>query len=215
MRYLYLLSLIDADLERLGMARKLLLTFQTPKRRTIEKVVRLRTSVPGSRTKVISAPALRTKKQRTLRRGRDQVQVLAPVDQEMRVSTFAPEPSNETSSPVAVRASSELEETISPESVGADTVFREQGAPYEKADPPSPQRKLTLRPLPARRRSTPPQTALNTPAPARPVFVTAEQIRREQVQKQTGLEAERVGFNLAAVPLTAELLTQRWISELR
>lgn len=216
MQYAYLLSLIDADLERLRMARQLLLTSQTLKQRPGTKAVRLGTRVPRLSPEVISDLPLGDKKQRSPRRSRDKAQVFAPVDQGPDVSTPAAEPSNDGSNPVTSTVSPAAEETISPQKLWEQTPSSgEQSAPDEKADPPSPQSKRTLRPLLTRRRSAPPQTALNTPAPARPVFVTAEQIRREHSRKQTELDPEGAEFNSAPVPLTAELLTQRWISELR
>lgn len=71
------------------------------------------------------------------------------------------------------------------------------------------------------RRKTPPvrkpaiepvATALGGVVPAAPVFVSAEQIRQTQAQKQQAETPDESAFNeKTADPLTAEMLMQKWL----
>jgi hypothetical protein len=77
---------------------------------------------------------------------------------------------------------------------------------------------LTVRP--SRKRQTmrkPPiasvSTALSGLVPAGPVFIPAAQIRHERSLKQQVSAMERELLGPAAVPLTVELLSQRWIQD--
>ena len=214
MRYAYLLSLINADLERLRMARQLLTTSQTLPRRLGIKAVRSEARSPRQKTEVVSSVFVGAERQHSSRLRYDKATGFAPVDQGMTVSIRASESSNDVSSSVAVSVFSAIEEMISREEVREQTPPPEvQSPPGENAGLPLPQSKLTISgSKPVRRSLALSRTALNHPAPARPVFIPAEQIREEQLRKQGEHGLKRLGANLAAgVPLTAEVLTQRWI----
>lgn len=215
MRYAYLLSLIDADLERLRMARQLLTTSQILPRRPGTKTMRRKTRAPRRKTEVVSAVSLgAAKEQSSTRRHKKTTIVFALVGQEMTVRIPASEASNELLSVVSVSVSSAMEKTISRQEVGGQILSSEaQSSPSANTRLPLPQSELTmLGSKPVRQPLVLSRTALNNPVPARPVFIPAEQIRQEQLRKQGKRRLERIGLQLGAgVPLTAELLTQRWI----
>ena len=216
MRYAYLLSLIDADLERLRMARQLLLTSATLQQRPGKKTVRLTTPVTGQRTGAISALPLGAKKQHPSRPRRDKARVFVPVYQGIPVRSPVSEASHHASSVVAGSVSSS-EETIfrqelreqAPCSGGQSNSDEKAGLPLQ------PRKLMTFRPPPVARTPALPRTALSNPALVRPVFIPAEQVRQEQLQKQGGRDLDGTGSNFTAgIPLTAELLTKRWIQDL-
>jgi hypothetical protein len=216
MQYAYILSLIDADLERLRMARQLLMASQTLSRKPVNKVVRssVRTTkrLPEKRNGGVAAVVSGVKKQQPAK-GRSKADMLAPEDHETTILTLDfGSPKDVPGFGAAVGPT--VEQTIFQEEGQHRTpTAEEQTALGERAGTLLLQRKLEIRRLtPAKQPLALPRTALNNPAPARPVFIPAEQIRQEHMRKQEELKVETAGFSMAAaVPLTAELLTQRWI----
>lgn len=212
MQYAYILSLIDADLERLRMARQLLIASQTLVQNAAAERVRPSTRVPGHRKDLIPPLSPDFRKQRPAKHHQDKAEGSAPIAESAAVIAPYIAPPVEPLSPIAAGSSSDLAETLSQLEVRERTSSEvEQIRESERRSKPRPQESLTTRRLTPQRPVAVPRTALNSPAPGQPVFIPAEQIRQEQQRRQD--EMQRSGVDSSAnVPLTAELLAQRWIA---
>lgn len=215
MQYVHILALIDAELERLKEVRLLLTTLDTPLKGTQK-----RASNPPVRSKTLrtaekqkpTAPALQIDKHEVSQRKKT-----APA---MRLKKPA------LSNPSAARLAKAPPSAVSESALALDDQIRqeqpqgqrapvvEESAFSQMATIPPVARVRTRR----KRRAlsklsvTPLATPLGGPVPTEPIFIPAELIHPKQSRNRQESVTERGAAGPpAAVPLTAELLTQRWI----
>ncbi len=216
MDYAHIVALIDADLDRLSQVRQLLISsgLLSPetKHRGSARPSQVESNARNERGRVAPVPGSRPRRQSRIgpaaetTRPIPQEQILvnvaaAPVD----VKTFDRLPSYSGSIPDGQLVYEEVRE---------HRTELEQEASYQKAIGPGVEtghkrvrRARLSKPGPAASSS-----ALRGRLPVGPVFIPAQQIRLEQSQKQQSLALEHNSFGpQATVPLTAELLTQRWM----
>jgi hypothetical protein len=211
MEYPHILNLIDDYLDRLTGARGVLLAADTAAESAQQFTTQPATSgkAPGRRARgkqtalaLDAAPPqepaakLKTKKPASMRRPK--AQDFAPTLPFTQDELF-------------------LQETSAAEPHEERVEVEEQGPPEVVASAPSAIRVRAPRQPSARRNATTAATAraLGGLVSAAPVFIRAEQIRQEQAEKvpKSGTKADGSG-SAAVPPLTAEMLTQRWLQGL-
>jgi hypothetical protein len=215
MQYAHILALIDAELERLKEVRLLLATFDTPPKRTQKRApnpsVCSKTLRTAERQKP-TAPTLQIDKHEAFRRKKTTpvTQLKKPAVSNAVGARFA------KAAPFAASESAlGLDDQIRQEQPqGERTPVLEETAISQMATIPPVVRVRTLR----KRRAlsklsvTPLATPLGGPVPTEPIFIPADLLRQKQSRSQQESVTEHGASGPpAVVPLTAELLTQRWI----
>jgi hypothetical protein len=215
MRYAHILSLIDADLERLKKARILLTTPDTPPKGTQKRApnppVRSKTLSAAERQKP-AAPALQIDVHEVSQsnKARPSIRLKKPAVSNPGAAPLAKAPAPAASESVLV-----LDDQIRQEQpqgqraqvVGESAVGQIAAIPLAaRVQPQRKRRALSKPPV------TPPATPLGGVVPTGPIFIPAEQIRQKQSQSRQEPEMEGGSSGPpATVPLTAELLKLRWI----
>ena len=218
MQYARIVSLIDAELERLTKVRQLLNYSLAPLKAAQNKT--LRTSVSEEAAKLlamaIAEPVKEPKATRQKRAAKAVPQLTLGLE---------PEPVQESFS---VAGSAHPSEVMQPAAPSATHLVTAADAPAPSAiSQPEPQliRRIRrgvrgLRPStpkaaaksPAKAPAEATATALGGMVPAGPVFVPAEQIRLAQAQREQAQATEQKAEDrAAAAPLTAEMLAQKWL----
>jgi hypothetical protein len=204
MQYVHILALIDADLERLKKVRLLLTTLDTPPKGTQK-----RARYPPVRSKT-----LRTEHEVSQRKNaRPAMRLKKPAVSNLGAASLAKAPA-----PAASESALVLDDQIRQEHPqGQRAQVVEESAFGQIAPSPLVARVQTQR----KRRAlsklsvTPLATPLGGLVPTGPIFIPADQIRQKQSQSRQESVMERGASGPSAiVPLTAELLTQRWIRSL-
>ncbi|WP_213806303.1 hypothetical protein [Granulicella sp. dw_53] len=230
MAYLHILALIDADLERLREARLLLTAAAPAAKRTEEKVQNLLFS-----SKVLKTPTKRI----SVAPPRQAVESKVPQKRPLRDPKRKKSASTKLDSARLKKIARSVSLTLpfdlplppisTTESIPAldqeihrDQPLEQQALPPVEdiigtaIDAPV---AVRLRKVPKKRRSTldqPPVASVSSPlggfVPNRPIYIPADQVRRDRPKgrEESGIQRERSG-QPAPLPLTAELLTQRWI----
>jgi hypothetical protein len=219
MQYAHILNLIDTYLNRLTEAREVLLSLATPCDRARNpatawpiRMKKLRAPGKDKQAKLaleITAPerTQETAPPRTQAVARKRVAVLSPVPPRISKPTFVqdelflPEQEQRTHENVVVEVLAEKEPKLL--------------SPTESR--PAVVKTVTRRKVTTRSKSSGPAVprALGGMVSAAPVFIPAAQIRQERSQKMQESDAKfDSSESSAAVPLTAELLTQRWVQGL-
>src|SRR5216683_2823678 len=215
MQYVHILALIDADLERLKKVRLLLTTLDTPPKGTQKRApnppVRSRTLRTAERQKP-AAPALQLDEHEVSQRkkARPAMRLKKPAVSNLGVARLAKAPA-----PAASESALVLDDQIRQEQPqGQRAQVVEESAFGQIAAIPLVARVQTQR----KRRAlsklslTPLATPLGGLVPTGPIFIPAGLIRQKQSQSRQESVMERGASGPPAiVPLTAELLTQRWI----
>jgi hypothetical protein len=215
MQYVHILALIDAELERLKEVRLLLSTLDTPPKGTQKRApnppVRSKTLRTAERQKP-TTPALQIDKHEVSQRKKTTpaMRLKKPAVSNPTAALFA------KASPTAVSESAlVLDDQIRQEQPqGQRAPAVEESVRSQMATIPSVARVRTHRKRQARRKLSvmPLATPLGGPVPTEPIFISAELIRQKQSRSRQESVMERgAGGPPAVVPLTAELLTQRWI----
>lgn len=218
MQYVHILALIDADLERLKKVRLLLTTLDTPPKGTQKRArnppVRSKTLRIAERQKP-AAPALQIDEHEVSQRenARPAMRLKKPAVSNLGAASLAKAPA-----PAASESALVLDDQIRrehPQGQRAQVV--EESAFGQIAPIPLVARVQTQR----KRRAlsklsvTPLATPLGGLVPTGPIFIPAELIRQKQSQSRQESVMERGASGPSAiVPLTAELLTRRWIRSL-
>jgi hypothetical protein len=218
MEYPQILNLIDDYLDRLTEARALLLdrddppisaekraakptaARNAPRRSAVrEKQAALALEMPVA-TDVTAASKTRATTERQSNRRMKKAQDSAPSLPFVQDELFLPQPQ-----------STQPQEEIVEEVVEV----REQEALHEVVVPTVVKVRAQQRPSGRSKRRTVAARALGGQVSAAPVFIPAAKIRQELAQKvpQSGTDGEKAG-SPAEVPLTAEMLTQRWVQGL-
>ena len=216
MEYVHIIALIDADLERLKKVRLLLTTLDTPPKGTQKRArnppVRSKTLRTAERRKP-AAPALQIDEHEVSQRknARPAMRLKKPVVSNLGAASLAKAPA-----PAASESALVLDDQIRqapPQEQRAAQVVEEsafsQLAPIPLVARVQTQRKRLALSKPS---FTPPAMPLGGLVPIGPIFIPAELIRQKQSQSRQESVLERdVSGPSAIVPLTAELLTRRWI----
>jgi hypothetical protein len=219
MQYTHILNLIDTYLNRLTEAREVLLSLATPSDRARNaatagpiRMKKLRASgkdkqaklaleiTPSERTQATAPP-------RTQAVARKRVAVRSPVDPRISKPTFV---QDELFLP-------EQEPRVHENVVAEVLAEKELKLLSLTESKPAVAKIVTLRKVTTRSTPSGPAVprALGGMVSAAPVFIPAAQIRQERSQKWQELAAKvDSSESSAAVPLTAELLTQRWVQGL-
>jgi hypothetical protein len=210
MQYVHILALIDAELERLKEVRLLLTTLDAP-----PKGSQKRTPIPPVRSKTLrmaerrkpTAPALQIDKREV-----SQPQKTTPATRLKKpaVSDSGAARLAKVPPPAASESALVLDDKIRQ----GRAPMVEEGALSQMAPIASVVRVRTHRKRRALSKLSvmPLATPLGGPVPTEPIFIPAELIRQKQSRSRQESVTERgAGGPPAAVPLTAELLTQRWI----
>ena len=219
MQYAHILALIDADLERLKKVRLLLTTLDTPPKETQKRArnppVRAKTLRTAERQKP-AAPALQIDDRGVSQRknARPAMKLKKPVVGNLGAASLAKAPA-----PAASKSALILDDQIRQEHPQGQRAAQvvEESAFGQLAPIPLVARVPTQR----KRRAvsklsvTPLATPLGGLVPTGPIFIPADQIRQKQSQSRQESVMERGASSPSAiVPLTAELLTRRWIRSL-
>jgi hypothetical protein len=211
MEYPHILNLIDDYLDRLTGARGVLLAADS-------------TAVSAQQYK--TQPATTGKASGRRARGKQTILALAPAppqESAAKLKTKKPirmrRPEAQEFAPTLPFAQDELflQETTTAEPHEERVEVEEQGSPQVVVSAPTAIKVRAPRQPSARRNATTAATAraLGGLVSAAPVFIRAEQIRQEQAEKvpKSGTKADGSG-SAVAPPLTAEMLTQRWLQGL-
>jgi len=219
MQYVHILALIDAELERLKKVRLLLTTLDTPPKGTQKRArnppVRSKTLRTAERQKP-AAPAFQIDEHEVSQRknARPAVRSKKPAVSNLGLASLAKAPA-----PAASESALVLNDQIRqeyPQGQRAAQVVEEsafgQLAPIPLvARVPTKRKRRALSKLSV----TPLATPLGGLVPTGPIFIPADQIRQKQSQSRQESVMERGASSPSAiVPLTAELLTRRWIRSL-
>jgi hypothetical protein len=215
MQYFHILALIDAELERLKEVRLLLTTLDTPLKGTQKRApnppVRSKTLRTAEKQKP-TAPALQIDQHEVSHRKKTApaMRLKEPALSNRSAARFAKAP------PPAVSESAlALDDQIRQEQPqGRRAPVVEESAFSQMAIIPPVARARTRRKRWALSKLsvTPLATPLGGPVPTEPIFIPAELIHPKQSRNRQESVTERgVAGPPAVVPLTAELLTQRWI----
>jgi hypothetical protein len=216
MQYVHILALIDADLERLKKVRLLLTTLDTPQKGTQERArnppVRSKTLRTAERQKP-AASALQIDEHEVSQRknARPAMKLKKPAVSNLGAASLVKAPA-----PTASESALVLDDQIRqehPQRQRAPQVVEEsafgQLAPIPRVAKGQTQRKRRAL---SKLSVTPLATPLGGPVPTGPIFIPAELIRQKQSQSRQESVMERGASGPSAiVPLTAELLTRRWI----
>jgi hypothetical protein len=219
MQYTYILSLIDAHLDRLTKAREILATLDTSQETTPQPVPR-----PAADSKALRTPGGRSSS--ALETGSHAISPRKKAAPATMVQK--PSASNRASAPLA-----KVSETAALESApvaDAQNRLDEDQRQETRKTTKSPIRETAtshlVDKLPTKRKrlapnkpsSTPLARALGGPVPAAPIFIPAGQVSQEfqersQRHPEPGAEGSLSG-SAAPVTLTAELLARRWVQGL-
>jgi hypothetical protein len=205
MQYVHILNLIDAYLDRLTEARRVLLTLDGPSKRTQQR----RSQTPAA-TKTLKAAG----------REKPAAPMLEVRPPRRKKATPATIP-KQTESKLALVSSVKTPDAIPEASLVVGLLLaetRQSGTEQKPLEPIANIRRVkavTRRERTTRRKAidTPLTRALGGTVSTAPVFIPAAQIRQERIEAET----KRVDPGASAadvVPLTAELLTQRWVQGL-
>lgn len=185
MNHNHIVAMIDACLERLHAARRLL---SNQKQSSVVDELLQSTDARMAPAKKKARPAIRNKKKQ-----RD----------ELTPELFAPNPATGNPAPQIFTPAAEVRAVPTVEVVPKQIIVaapRKRSMARSMARPPTP-------PAPHRKAAIP-QSALVGHVPSGPVFIPAAQIPQERAKSRI----ENASTNLPeAAPLTAELLAQRWI----
>jgi hypothetical protein len=217
MRYAHILALIDADLERLKRARLLLTTPDTPPKGTQKRApnppVRSKTLRTAERQKPAApalkpaAPALKIDEhevaQRKKARPVKRLKKSAVSDLGAARRAKAPAPAASESARVLVDQIRQEPPQGQRAQVAEESAFGPIAAVPLGARVQTQRKRRTLSKLSVMPSATP----LGGVVPTGPIFIPAELIPQKQSQSRQESVMERG----ASIPLTAELLTQRWI----
>ena len=216
MQYVHILALIDADLERLKKVRQLLTTLNTPPKGTQKRArnppVRSKTLRTAERQKP-AAPALQIDEHEVSQRKKatPAMRLKKPAVSNLGAASLAKAPA-----PAASESALVLDDQIRqehPQGQRAALVVEESAfgriAPIPLVARVQRERKRRALSKPS---ATPLATPLGGVVPTGPIFIPADQIRQKQSQSRQESVMERGASGPSAiVPLTAELLTRRWI----
>ncbi len=218
MQYAHILALIDADLERLKKARLVLTTLETPPKGTqkrapnppvrskaLRTAVRQRPAAPA--LQIVEHEVSQRKKTRPIRRLKKPA---VSIPGAARLAS-APEPA-------ALESALVLDDQIRQEQpqgqraqVGDESAFGQIATTPVVVRVQKQRKRRTL----SKPSVTPLATPLGGVVPTGPIFIPAELIRQKRSQSRQESVMERSASGPpATVPLTAELLTQRWIQGL-
>jgi len=210
MQYVHILSLIDTYLDRLKEARQVLLALDDS---------------PSRARKLAGPPPIRMKKLKTPGSERQGVLGLELTPPKRKRTTEPTKIKAAATKRVAVRAtipprSSEpdfVQDELFPEAQAAQPAQHAEQEQNEKQLDQAVGQPVATKIVPAQRSRTrtktakaPVERALGGTVSAAPVFIPAARIRQERSEKT---QADSVASSTAA-PLTAELLTQRWVQGL-
>jgi hypothetical protein len=220
MQYVHIIALIDAYLERLTQARLLLTTLDP----SLERDLLMATPPPArprkqradvrdnSRTPVLRsgergiAPRQKTKPSVPEKPAKKTAKKTKTVVHSENASVPIPsEPALVPNKPVGQEQ---------PRGYGAGALIEEQSALTQRATAPrlNKARSSGKRPAPSKPPVAQGTMALGGLVPAGPIFIPAKQIRDEQSLRQRESHVVRDVFSPpTAVPLTVELLSQRWL----
>jgi hypothetical protein len=214
MQYAHILTLIDADLERLKKARILLTTPDSPPKGTQKRApnppFRSKTLSTAARQKP-AAPALQIDEHEVSQRkkARPAIRWKKPAASKLGAARLAKAPA-----PAASESALVLDDRIrqeQPQGQRAQVVEEGVFGPATVPLGAGVQIRRKKR-APSKSSVTPPATPLGGIVPTGPIFIPAELIRQKQSQSRQESVMERGASGPPAiVPLTAELLTQRWI----
>jgi hypothetical protein len=217
MQNVHILALIDADLERLKKVRLLLTTLDTPpkgtQKRTRNPPVRSKTLRTAERQKP-AAPALQIDEHEVSQRknARPALRLKKPAVSNLGAASLAKAPA-----PAASESALVLDDQIRQEHPQGQRAAHvvEESAFGQLAPIPRVARAQTQRKRLSKLSVTPLATPLGGLVPTGPIFIPADQIRQKQSQSRQESVMERGASGPSAiVPLTAELLTRRWIRSL-
>jgi hypothetical protein len=219
MQYVHILSLIDAELERLKKVRLLLTTLDTPSKgtqkrarnppvpsKTLRTAEKQKPAAPGFQIdehqvsqRKKARPAMRLKKPAVRNLGAaSPAKATAPAPSE---SALVLDDQIRQEHPQGQRAAEAVEESAFGQIAPAPLVARVQTQRKKRA-----LSKLSV---------TPVATPLGGLVPTGPIFIPADKIRQKQSQSRQESVMERGASGPSGiVPLTAELLTRRWIRSL-
>jgi len=210
MQYVHILALIDADLERLKKVRLLLTTLDTPPKGTQKRApnppVRSKTLKTAERQKP-AAPALQIDEHEVSQRkkARPEMRLKKPMVSNLGAARLAKAPA-----PAASESALVLDDQIRQEQPQGQRAqaFGQIATTPLVARVQTQRKRRALSKLSV----TPLATPLGGLVPTGPIFIPAELIRQKQSQSRQESVMERGASGPPAiVPLTAELLTQRWI----
>ena len=214
MQYVHILALIDAELKRLKEVRLLLTTLDAPlkgtQKRATNPPVRSKTLRAAEKQKP-TTPAFQIDKHEVSHRKKT-----APAKRLKKPAVSNPTAARfAKASPAVSESALVLDNQIRQEQPqGQRAPAVEERVLSQVATIPSVARVRTHRKRQARRKLSvmPLATPLGGPVPTEPIFISAELIRQKQSRSRQESVMERgAGGPPAVVPLTAELLTQRWI----
>ncbi|SFS02764.1 hypothetical protein SAMN05421771_0709 [Granulicella pectinivorans] len=189
MQYGHIIAMIDACLERLHAARKLL---STPYHNAVVEVLHQTSKDQVVKTKKVR-PAIRIKKKRV-----ELTPSLFTSTPEIEAAAALPEAPEASPMPVVVEAPVVAVTKVSASRAVVATAQRAV-AEIQTAIPA------------LRRKHVPLPSALVSPVPTGPVFIPAAQVR-ENTQKRAEAKVEQAPATKAAsAPLTAEMLAKRWL----
>jgi hypothetical protein len=202
MQYVHILNLIDTYLDRLAEARRVLLALDGPPKRTQQRAAR--------------TPAA-TKTLKTVGREKPAAPMLEVAPSRRKKATPAPV-AKPTGNKLAIVSSAKTPDAIAEASlIVAQLLAQKQSGTEEKPVEPIANclrvKAVTRRERTTRRKAinTPMTRALGGTVSTAPVFIPAAQIHQERPEFGT----KRADSGTAeVVPLTAELLTQRWVQGL-
>jgi hypothetical protein len=218
MQYVHILALIDAELERLKEVRLLLTTLTTLD--TSLKRTQKRASNPPIRSKTLKTAERQKPTAPTLQIDKHEVSQRKKTTPATRLKKLA------VSNPSGARFAKAPPPAASESALVLDDEIRQEEPQRQRAPAVEESALSQMATVPPvvkvrthrKRRAlsklsvTPLATPLGGPVPMGPIFIPAEQIRQKQSRSRQGSVTERgAGGPPAVVPLTAELLTQRWI----
>jgi hypothetical protein len=212
MQYVHILALIDAELERLKEVRLLLTTLDTPLKGTQKRA-------PN--------PPVRSKTLRTAEKQKPTAQIdQCDVSQRKKTASAMRLQKPALSNPSAARFAKAPPPAVSESTLVSDDQIRQEQSQGQRAPvveensfsqmaripPVARVRTRRKRRALSKLSVTPLATPLGGPVPTEPVFIPAELIHPKQSRSRQESVTERGAAGPpAAVPLTAELLAQRWI----
>jgi hypothetical protein len=218
MQYVHILALIDAELKHLEKLRLLLTTLGTPLKGTQKRAphppVRSKTLRTAERQKP-AAPALQIDENEVSprKKARPAMRLKKPAVSNPGAARLAqaPAPAASESAPVLDDQTRQEQPQEQRAQVVVESAFDQIATTPLVARVQTQRKRRALSKLSV----TPPATPLGGLVPTRPIFIPAELIRQKQSQSRQESVMERGASGPpATVPLTAELLTQRWIRSL-
>jgi hypothetical protein len=223
MQHTYILSLIDAHLDRLIKARQILATLDTARARPQPPAPRSLAprslAVPkalktAGRKIPSSGSALQAERQEISPRKKATTATMAqtPSESNRAAAALAQVPENTVLKPASVAdAQIRLDGHQGQAARKASKSADRETAPHLVVKVQTRRRRLVPKSL----SSEPPARALGGSVPAAPIFIPAGQVFQERLQRQVESASEGIpSGSTASVPLTAELLARRWVQGL-